>query len=281
MRAVPNVQAIGHAAHAALVASAGRLDVQAFDIGPYARANGEVIWIGHGDVAMHPRAVVLAHPVRVRVVDRIKIGAVAPWRPPAMPTTGDRRSAVRAGCAALARNLARLPPPTGLAALLVARRPAFPLDRAAAPVRAFARALGRSDAGSIVVTALPLLGLGPGLTPSGDDLVGGAMFARCMLARTVRERDTEAALAIRLIDAARGRTHPVAAALFADLATAQTFAPLHQLAHAMAARADDDALVDAARTLCAVGCSSGFEMLAGFMLGVAGEALLPQRQDTT
>jgi uncharacterized protein DUF2877 len=276
MRGTPNVRAIGHAAHAALVASGGRIDADTSEVGSYARASGEVVWIGHGNVIMHPRAVVLAHPARVHAHDCLDITTLTPWRPPPMPLADHLRGILRAGCAALARNLVRLPPPAGLAALLVAQTPQFPLDRAEPLVRAFALALDHDDAASIVATGLPLLGLGPGLTPSGDDLVGGALFARRLLAATARERDAETALATNLIDAARERTHPVAVALFADLATAQTFAPLHRLAHAMAVRAGADVLVDAAHALVVVGRSSGFEMLAGFMLGVAGAAMLPQ-----
>jgi hypothetical protein len=281
MHAAPALRAIGHAAHAALAASGGRLDAaDSIAIAPYARAGGEWIWIGHGDVAMHPRAVVLAEAVRVTTVDRLAAGALTPWRPPRLPRGSDVREALRSGCAVLARNRPKLASPAGFAALLDGAAPAFPLARAEAHVRAFASALARDDRAAIRAAAWPLLGLGPGLTPSGDDLVGGALFARRLQAATTREIDAADGLAAQLIADARERTHPIAAALFADLATAQTFASLHRLAHAMVAHEGDDAIVAAARETVAIGHSSGSEMLAGVILGVDPGTLARQRQET-
>ena len=180
----------------------------------------------------------------------------------------------------LARNLPRLAHPTGFAVLLAGGVPPFPFDRAVAQVRAFARAFDGGDSQSACEAALPLLGLGPGLTPAGDDL-GAALFARRAMAAAPREAAAWARVAARLIEAARERSHPVAAALFRDLATLQSFAPLHRLAAGLAAQADDDEVLDAMRALVAIGHSSGFEMLAGFMIGIGGSAMLPQRQGTT
>jgi hypothetical protein len=282
MRSELVLRAIGHAARDALVASAGRLDaVTGFDIAPYARASGEVIWIGHGEVTMHPRAVVLARAAHVCVTDRLDARALVPWRPPPPPAAGATPSAWRSGCAALAGNLSRLPRPKGFAALLAGDVPPFPLDRTRARVHALARALDENDCESFRAAALPLLGLGPGLTPSGDDLVGAALFARRVMPASAHESLQWAALATRLIADAKERTHPIAAALFADLAMARTFAPLHRLANAIAAQSDDDAVIDAALALVAIGSSSGWEMLAGFMFGVVGEAMLTQTRETT
>jgi hypothetical protein len=148
-------------------------------------------------------------------------------------------------------------------------------------VRAFARVLDAEDIGSVCDAALPLLGLGPGLTPAGDDLVGAALFARRVMAASPREAAAWACVAKRLIDAAHERSHPVAAALFRDLAALRTFAPLHRLAAGLASQAGDEETLDAARSLIAIGHSSGWEMLAGFMIGITGSAVLPQRQGTT
>jgi primosomal protein N' len=62
--------------------------------------------------------------------------------------------------------------------------PSFPLARALPDVEALAIACAADDADAACRAALPLLGLGPGLTPSGDDLVGAAFFARRALARS-------------------------------------------------------------------------------------------------
>jgi len=270
------LRAIGRAAHAALVASGGRLDaLTGFDAAPYARASGEVIWIGHGDVAMHPRAVVLEQPARVTHGDRLDAGALAPWHPLPLPAAANA-GVLRAGCEALCSNLPRLGHPKGFATLLVGGAPDFPLDRCVSRVHALACALDAGRTESVCDAALPLLGLGPGLTPAGDDLVGAALFARRMMAAPPRETAEWARLATRLVDAARERSHPIAAALFRDLATLASFAPLHRLAVGLAMQAADDEILDAARALVAIGHSSGWEMLAGFMIGVAGTSMLPQ-----
>ena len=280
-RALP-LRAIGHAAHGALAASGGVLEMLAgFDAAPYARASGEIIWIGHGDVAMHPRAVVLERAARVAAGDRLDARALTPWRPSALPRGANVAAALRSGGVVLARNLPRLAHPTGFALLLAGGVPPFPFDRAVAQVRAFARAFDGGDSQSACEAGLPLLGLGPGLTPAGDDLVGAALFARRTMAAAPSEAAAWARVAARLIEAARERSHPVAAALFRDLATLQSFAPLHRLAAGLAAQADDDEVLDAMRALVAIGHSSGFEMLAGFMIGIGGSAMLALRQETT
>ena len=58
----------------------------------------------------------------------------------------------------------------------------------------------------------------------------------------------------------------MSAALFADLAAGRSFAPLHDLANALATRNDELAL-GAARTLVGIGHSSGWDMLFGFLIG--------------
>jgi len=164
--------------------------------------------------------------------------------------------------------------PQSFAAMLVGQNPEFPLEGADELVRRFARALDDASPDALHDAALPLLGLGLGLTPSGDDLVGAALFARRMMASS---RDDALALervVARLVDAAHARTHVIAAALFRDLAMGESFAPLHQLAHALASGPREHA-IDAARALVAVGHSSGWEMLAGFILGIT-RTLTPQ-----
>ena len=71
--------------------------------------------------------------------------------------------------------------------LLAGDLPEFPLSLGAPRVDAFAAAIAKCDPHLAVTAALPLLGLGPGLTPSGDDLVGAAFFGkRLVLVRGFR-----------------------------------------------------------------------------------------------
>ena len=154
--------------------------------------------------------------------------------------------------------------PRGFGTLLSRKAPEFPLDRAMPLVRALGRGFERDDPRAAFPPACSLLGLGTGLTPSGDDLVGGALFATRFLARS-DPRWTK--LAKELCREARSRSHVVSAALFSDLAAGLSFAPLHEIATALSVGADQEAL-SAARALVAIGHSSGWDMLAGFLIGI-------------
>jgi hypothetical protein len=268
VRGRPPIHAIGALAHAALLESRGVVEV--LDGGrdtAYAMAAGEVIWIGHGRAALHPRAVVLERHVErfadaVFVVDRI-----APWRA-ALPATIDAPARVRERAATLREQIVATASPRGLALLLRGDVPPFPLGRALPDVEALALACAHDDAEAACRAALPLLGLGPGLTPSGDDLVGAAFFARRALARRASDGARWARAGARLAQASGAHAHPIAAALLRDLVRGATFAPLHRLAAAVAD--GSDAPADAARELIAIGHSSGWDMLAGFLIGILG-----------
>jgi hypothetical protein len=220
---------------------------------------------------MHPRTVVFDAPMVS--TDRLCVPAIAPWRIAPLRLDDDEKRALRDGGAALAAGVRNIGVARGFATLLAGQRPLFPLDRAIPQVWKLATAIDRDDAQLACAAALPLLGLGPGLTPSGDDLVGAALFARRLLGM-----DAEwTSAAQRLIDAAPTRTHAISAALFRDLAEGQTFASLHRLAAVLAAR---EPALAAACELTGIGHSSGWDMLAGFIIGVSGSAGLRMHKDT-
>jgi len=264
------IRGIGWKAHAALTQSAGRCThVPGFSGSAFRLAGGEPIFLGSHATAMHPRTVVL--DAGIALPDRLPVPAMAPWRSAPVALDGDAKRALRAGCIALASDVRDVGVPRGLAALLAGHEPAFPLGHATAHVRLLARAIDDADARRAEAAAHPLLGLGPGLTPSGDDFVGALLFAR----RALGMDRQWGLLAQRLVHAARARTHAVGAALFADLAEGGTFGALHRLVDCMAARGD---VLPAARELTAIGHSSGWDMLTGFVVGIAGTAAFPDGQ---
>ena len=254
------VTAIGWRAHAALVASGGRAEIVApLSTSFYAHAAGELVWVGPPGTALHARAVGHSDPpVADRGVVRLAIDHVTPWRPsaPAMPAPG-----VRGAARTLREHLARVGEPRGLGRLLA---PGTADDavtaRARASAHALASACAKDDAWAAAEAARPLLGLGAGLTPSGDDYVGGVLFAR----RLVDSQDPGAweGAASRIVADAAALTHPISARLLADLAAGEGWAPLHDLAAALAANAPDNAIA-AARALTALGHTSGWDLLAG------------------
>ncbi|MGH7391093.1 MAG: DUF2877 domain-containing protein, partial [Candidatus Rokuibacteriota bacterium] len=71
---------------------------------------------------------------------------------------------------------------------------------------------------------------------------------------------------------ARARTHPVSAALLGDLLAGEGWAPLHDLARAVAAD-DGAAAVAAAGGLVRLGHSSGWDLLTGFLAALTGGRL--------
>jgi len=268
----PVIRAIGCKAHAALVRSDGMTKpIVGVSDAPYAWAAGEIVWIAAGPALMHPRAVVLDANTPFRLNARLQVGTLVPWRPPVLPLGAKCRATLREACARLARELCHIGTPRGFGAMLVGETPSFPFSGVAVRVQALSECLKACDTEAVYAAAVPLLGLGPGLTPSGDDLVGAALFMRRAMAETTMEGQRWQELAARLGEVAATRGHVIGAALFCDLATGQSFEPLHRMADLLAA-ADHNGAIDAARDLVAIGSSSGWDMLTGFVIAAVGEA---------
>jgi Protein of unknown function (DUF2877) len=266
--------AIGATAHAALVRTRGAAQVLArLSASTYLVAGEEIVWLGRVGATLHPRAI-LASAARDPEADEmtIDVGAVAPWRPAALALDPETAATLADGWAALAAGAAALGAPAGFGALLVGAPLAFPLDGARGPAEALARACARDDAAGATDAALALLGLGAGFTPSGDDFVGGAFFARTLLA-TARLADPGGwrRAAVAVVAAAPAFTHPISVALVADLVAGLGWASLHDLVSALAAR-DPRAAAEAARRLVELGHTSGWDLLAGLGAGLGALA---------
>ncbi len=197
----------------------------------YVDAAGEVLWIGEREATPHARAIHVA----------------------AMPEGREVGASVSVAV------------PGGL----VAWRPADGPTTAEA-ARALRRGAARLAARAAAEAATALLGLGPGMTPAGDDFVGGAFFARALLARAGACDAAGWRHAADAVRAAAARlTHPIGAALLGDLLVGEGWAALHDLAAALA-RDHESATVEAARRLTRLGHSSGWDLLAGFVAGARG-----------
>ena len=261
------VRAIGELARASLERSGGLASpLPGFEDSLYLLADGEIVWIGARLPAMLPRAVVTSAPAPRGVPLRFAGVPARGWskNPPALDQ--DAVARLRRAAARLRESLSADEAPRGFGSLLAGQSPGFPLEPAVPRVHALASAYAGDDPDAVFDASLALLGLGTGLTPSGDDLAGAALFAR----RFVAPRDPRwPALGERLAGAIATRSHAVSAALFADLAREQSFEPLHAMAEALAA-GDDTAALAAAHALAAIGHSSGWDMLAGFFAGATG-----------
>lgn len=258
---------IGAKAHAALRRSGGKLvPLSSFAGSGYCLAGEEIIWVGSPRHPMHPRAVQVAEP-RFQG-DRFDVAGCAPWRP--APARIDvPASFLRANCDRLRADMGEIGEPRGFATMLAGREADFPLDLAKPYAREIAAGIAEDDPNRFVEAALRLLGFGPGLTPSGDDFVGAVLFAKRLLAHEEGMPPGWDRAARLLAAEAKRRSNAVGAALFADLVEGQSFAPLHSLAREIAAAFGAEAVV-AAREVAAIGHSSGWDMLAGLIVGITG-----------
>ena len=105
-----------------------------------------------------------------------------------------------------------------------------------------------------------LAGLGPGLTPAGDDVLAGVLLV-------ARARGGPAAEPALVHAAAEARTNDVARAFLAWAARGQSIAPVHDLLTA-AVTSDRAGATSALRRLLAVGHSSGADLAFGLRLGL-------------
>ena len=258
---------IGERARQALARSRGEaIALAGFAGGPYFAAAGELIWVGARLPAMHPRAVITEDsPVGDTVLHFVHLPAQG-WMP--RPSRPGRSTAARiaANAGTLCRAVLAADAPRGFGALLAGAMPAFPLDLAVARVQALARAYRQADAHAVLSASIALLGIGAGLTPSGDDLAGAALFGRRLLAPRTRAWED---VAEQLAREAGQRSHAISAALLGDLVRGESFAPLHAIAEALAAD-DHAAALAAARNLTPIGHSSGWDMFTGLVIGITG-----------
>lgn len=260
--------AIGARAHAALERTDGVARVLVRLHGSvYATVGETIVWLGGWGAALHPRAILTDTPIAGQADDvRLDVTGLTPWHPSPLALDAAGRARLAGGWPALAARAADLGAPGGFGVMLTGAPLSFPLDGAAGPAVALAGACARDDPAGAVDAAVALLGLGGGLTPSGDDFVGGALFVRAALATgTGRLPWRRAAGAV--VAAAPVQTHPISVALLADLAEGRGWAPLHDLVAALAA-ADARSAEAAARALVGLGHTSGWDLLAGVGAGL-------------
>lgn len=190
----------------------------------------------------------------------ISLTDAAAWMPG--PPATWHKAALRRGLAAFAAELPDVLPAAGLARLLGAANAALSSVAAAAQAPAGAlRDLIRAAGGAGEIEAkplAPLLGLGPGLTPSGDDFLGGALIALHLLGLTPLRDAIWAALEPLVATS----TNEVSAAHLAAAAEGFGGAALHALLNDVIA-ARTEALPQRIAALAVVGHTSGWDALAG------------------
>lgn len=137
------------------------------------------------------------------------------------------------------------------------------------PIAEIERACHNQDSAAIVAQSEKLIGLGVGLTPAGDDFVGGLLFvAHHLKIAYPRAFRWEQAPIDDLLDYARTQTNQISYAILHDHARGEGVEPLHNLTTAILDYQDRDDIMTHARRLLEIGSTSGAEMLAGALTGM-------------
>jgi len=182
--------------------------------------------------------------------------AAKTWAPPPVPT-GLGLEALRGALDELDRRVAGRVPTEGLGALVFGGADSAVSRAARAPVAGLGAWLTAGAPGDPTRWVRPLAGLGPGLTPSGDDFLGGVMI----VLHALGHRPLLAAL-IPAVRAAAAATNPISRAHLAAAAGGQGSAAIHDLLDDLL-RGQRHALDDRVSAIDRIGHCSGWDALAG------------------
>lgn len=198
----------------------------------------------------------------VRVPDgrlAIRLDGARPWSP-RIPVTDGRDWPFRSPAVhAIARRHVRATDTAATTAGLMAIPPAR--ERLAA----LRRAIVRTDRAAAAVAARALVGLGPGLTPSGDDALAGIEAALGALGHPA------AGFLATALDDVTERTTAVSAALLRHAARGEFSERIHRLLAALL-DGDDAGLPMAIEGAVAWGATSGRDCLIGVLSGLDAAA---------
>jgi hypothetical protein len=154
----------------------------------------------------------------------------------------------------------------GLLLWLTHRAMPFPLDKAVERFDAVRTALKKKQLKAFEASSLRVLGLGNGLTPSGDDFLGGIFFA---LAHKPHRAWAAAmpSLQATIQAACKDATNPISAALLADNMAGASYGQLHDMLDALESN-DSRFIAAATDALLRLGSSSGADLAAGLLLAL-------------
>ncbi len=254
---------------------------------------GEILWIAASSSALHPRAILLpVMPAELPTVGTecclkddclhvgvnlvIRLCGAELWSPELLVRDGGSASeAARWIATAIDRAALRSPPRGLLARILFPHAPrggrgsrnAIEQELLTAAGRAIESLCQASTGFGLLEqlqNAIALVGLGQGLTPSGDDLLGAFLYTLHVLDSAHWEI---IGLDREVMDAwlcqARALTNKISFAILADHAHGDAAASLHELLNAALDGQSLEYLVRAAGRVSVIGQSSGWDMLAG------------------
>jgi uncharacterized protein DUF2877 len=197
---------------------------------------------------------------------QLTFGRCVPWRQPQWPSSRSPRE-LKDLCRVIARKIALESPPEGLGRVFCrpeAGAGKTPLARIARPrlARFESWLLGALETDSVPITAsvapvTDLVGLGPGLTPSGDDVLIGALALLDALA----ENKAHAALARAVAAIPHGSTSALSECLLKTAAAGHLGADLCCAVSAVVSGAVEEAVA----AIRKIGHGSGWDMMGGIL----------------
>ena len=141
-------------------------------------------------------------------------------------------------------------------------------ERMLTPLLGVAKACLRRDLDAVLGEGENLAGLGPGLTPSGDDFLGGLFFMLHSLNSAYPEKfPWNQERIIDFIGRAKSKTHPLSHAFLNDFASGHAPAPFHEVVRALIF-GDLGEAFSAAASCIGLGHSSGWDVLSGLLTGM-------------
>jgi hypothetical protein len=134
-------------------------------------------------------------------------------------------------------------------------------------IRALESCKARDTAG-LLLAGERLVGLGEGLTPSGDDFLGGLLFTQRYLDPVYRRPSLDWGAVDAWLAESRARTSAISYAILSDLARGHGPEPLHDMVCSITEGASSDQIALHAARLTQIGRTSGWDMLAGAAVGM-------------
>ncbi len=263
-----------------------------------ASKDGEILWLSPEALAMHGRCILAPFKPRaicpgqdffvegpfLRISDKVvlDLDPATEWRPTGVgPKHPEPLTVVRRTVSRLVEAAARFANAKGfgqmipmIPSLVGSKRQAISnthplLARAHNSILALATACLNLDMKEVARTGRELVGFGPGLTPSGDDFLGGLLFAaRSLKTAYPQDFNWKEGPVIDLIDWASTQTHPISHAILRDHAFGQGPEPLHEVVVSLFNGLGLSHTMGEAECLLAIGETSGWDILAGMLIGM-------------
>ena len=131
------------------------------------------------------------------------------------------------------------------------------------------RACMVNDCPQILKIAEDLIGLGEGLTPSGDDFIGGLLFANFMLQQIYPQYQGISLSDVELsLDNSKNQTNLISYTILEDLAAGHAAEVLHHFINAVLTNTHLESIYYLGLELVRIGHSTGWDLLSGVWTGM-------------